>query len=391
MKEKNPAYIRRLLLAAYDAGKRHLPWRGETDPYRIWVSEVMLQQTRVETVIPYYRKWVERFPDIDALAEAEEDEVLRVWQGLGYYSRARRLHQGAQVVRERFGGSLPSTQAGLRELPGVGDYTAGAIASIAFGEVVPSVDGNARRVLSRLFDLPNPSLRELRGLAGKLVDPERPGDFNQALMELGALVCLPRSPRCEECPVGSECLALARGTVGERPGPKTRKAIPEVDVAVLVAVIRDDSGTPCVLVRKRPNVGLLAGMWEFPGVELEAGSALSRLQLTHRKNSRQGMAPNARPRARERAISLALELGLGAAEGTVGPSRLLHIDLPVVTHLFSHLKVRYWPFVIPTGSRAGARPGREVGRWVSLEELDHVPLPVAQRKIGESLMESMKS
>ncbi len=271
---RNAATVRRLLLAAYDAGKRSLPWRGETDPYRIWVSEVMLQQTRVETVIPYYGRWLERFPDIATLAAAEEDEVLRVWQGLGYYSRARRLHEGARVVRERHGGFLPSSSEELRNLPGVGHYTAGAVASIAFGEAVPAVDGNVRRVLSRLFDLPNPSSIQLRRLSATLVDPKRPGDFNQALMELGATVCKPKSPKCGICPVDEECRARVAGTVEDRPSRKPKKLAPEVDVAVAVAVVRDESGELQFLLRKRPVSGLLAGMWEFPGVAMEEAPAL---------------------------------------------------------------------------------------------------------------------
>ena len=371
--------LRRLLLSAYDAGNRKLPWRGETDPYRIWVSEVMLQQTRVETVIPYYGRWVERFPDIDTLAGAEEDEVLRVWQGLGYYSRARRLHQGARVVRERLGGSLPDSYEGLRGLPGVGDYTAGAVASIAFGEVVPAVDGNVRRVLSRLFDLPNPSSAELRGLAGKLVDPERPGDFNQALMELGAMVCLPRSPRCGECPVRSECLALVRGTVGGRPAAKPRKAVPEMDVAVVVAVTRDGSGEPDVLLRKRSPTGLLAGMWEFPGVEAGALPVGSEADGTRRRI------------ARERAMTLAEELGREQPGEAVGGLPSPDAELPMVTHVFSHLKARYWPFVFLMGPSAGTRSDSDAGRWAPLGKLDQVPLPVAQRKIAESLVESLST
>jgi A/G-specific adenine glycosylase len=345
--------VRRLLLDAYDAGKRDLPWRGETDPYRIWVSEVMLQQTRVDTVIPYYGRWLERFPDIEALATADEDDVLRVWQGLGYYSRARRLQAGARVVRERFGGSLPGNSEGLRDLPGVGDYTAGAVASIAFGEVVPAVDGNVRRVLARLFDLPDPSPGELRALAGELVDPERPGDFNQALMELGALVCGPRAPRCGDCPLGPVCLALERGTVEERPRRKSKKPVPEVDVAVAVAAARDESGELHFLLRKRPGTGLLAGMWEFPGVEVE------------------------------------WEAELADPGGLIqAPPEWAQVSkLEVVTHQFSHLKARYRPVLF---MMAGLdEPGGVFTdcRWVARRTLDEVPLPVAQGKIAAAALE----
>ena len=347
--------VRRLLLVAYDAGKRDFPWRGETDPYRIWVSEVMLQQTRVETVIPYYGRWLERFPDIETLAAAEEDEVLRVWQGLGYYSRARRLHEGARVVRERHGGSVPGSSEELRDLPGVGHYTAGAVASIAFGEAVPAVDGNVRRVLSRLFDLPNPSPIQLRRLSATLVDPKRPGDFNQALMELGALVCVPRSPRCGECPLRSVCLALEQETVDERPALKSKKKLREVDVAVVVAVARDDSGEIQFLLRKRPDTGLLAGMWEFPGVAMEGAPALEA--------------------ARRLATDLELEV------------RRDSVELEMITHLFSHLKVRYRPFLFVVEGWRG-QPAEPAGnRWVLEMDLDEVPLPVAQRKILQGAME----
>lgn len=343
--------IRRLLLAAYDVGKRTLPWRGETDPYRIWVSEIMLQQTRVDTVIPYYGRWLERFPDIETLAEAEEDEVLRVWQGLGYYSRARRLQEGARVVRETLGGVVPGNSEALRDLPGVGEYTAGAVASIAFGEVVPAVDGNVKRVLSRLFDLPAPTPGEYRTLATELVDPRRPGDFNQAMMELGALVCVPRSPCCEECPVASACLALERGTVAERPAAKPKKRVPEEDRAVLVAVAGDHTTGLQFLLRKRPATGLLAGMWEFPSGEVVVQGGL--------------------------------------------------VDLPVVTHVFSHLKVRYWPHLLRTSIQAEPvglvqsllreTPACErAPQWVPLEALDQIPIPVAQGKILKSAMAALK-
>jgi len=353
--------VRRLLLAAYDAGKRDLPWRGETDPYRIWVSEVMLQQTRVETVIPYYGRWLERFPDIETLAAAEEDEVLRVWQGLGYYSRARRLHEGARVVRERHGGSVPGSSEELRDLPGVGHYTAGAVASIAFGEAAPAVDGNVRRVLSRLFDLPDPSPIQLRRLSATLVDPKRPGDFNQALMELGALVCVPRSPRCGECPLRSVCLALKEGTVGERPALKSKKRLREVDVVVVVAVAvaRDDSGEIQFLLRKRPDTGLLAGMWEFPGVAMEEAPAL------------------------ESARRLATDLGLEVRNDSV--------EMEMITHLFSHLKVRYRPFLFVVEGWGGQLVEPAGNRWVLEMDLDEVPLSVAQGKILQGAMERFRS
>ncbi len=346
--EPDAATVRRRLLAAYDAGKRDLPWRKETDPYRIWVSEVMLQQTRVETVLPYYGRWVERFPTLDALAEAEEDEVLKLWEGLGYYTRAHRLHEGARVVRERYSGELPRNKEGLRELPGIGDYTAGAIASIAYGEVVPAVDGNVKRVLSRLFDLPSPSPSELKRIAGDLVDPDRPGDFNQALMELGALVCLPRAPRCPECPIQAQCLALARGTIPDRPARKAKKSVPEVDIVVLVALAEDPDGQRHLLLRKRPDSGLLAGMWEFPGVEAT------------------GRFPDA-------ARTLANDLGLYTGGSP--------IERAVVTHTFSHIRAHYRPFLLLTPQSSPTE-----GEWIAKGGLAALPLPVAQQKIAKAAL-----
>ena len=329
--------LRRLLLRAYDTGKRELPWRGEADPYRVWVSEVMLQQTRVETVIPYYEEWVKRFPDLESLAVAEEDEVLRAWQGLGYYSRARNLWNGAKVVREKLGGDLPGTASELRGLPGVGEYTAGAVASIAYGEVVPAVDGNVRRVLSRLFDLPDPRAGELRGIASTLVDPARPGDFNQALMEFGATVCTPRSPACGECLLDGVCQALLLGTVSERPVKKVRKPVPEVDVVVMVAVV---DAPFRFLLRKRPQEGLLAGMWEFPGVEVPwkgggGGDA--------------GLPSD----AGQHLLELETEWGLKV--------RGRPIPLSGVAHAFTHLKARYWSFLVEVEA-----PVKGSGLWATL-------------------------
>src|SRR5690606_15418045 len=231
--------LREDLLRFYDRHRRDLPWRGEEDPYRILVSEVMLQQTRVETVKEYYGPWLERFPDLEALAAADEGDVLKAWEGLGYYRRARNLRDAATVVQEEWGGRLPGTVEELRRLPGIGAYTAGAVASIAFGRTVPAVDGNVRRVLARLFDVAVPGAAWLRDTAGRLVDPERPGDWNQALMELGATVCVPRGPRCGRCPVAWACRAREAGTVDERPGPTARRP-PRVAIIAL-AVLRRPS------------------------------------------------------------------------------------------------------------------------------------------------------
>jgi A/G-specific adenine glycosylase len=267
--------LRSSLLAWYDRQRRALPWRGEPDPYRVWVSEVMLQQTQVTTVIPYYERFLRRFPRLADLAAASLDEVLKAWEGLGYYARARHLHAAARRVMADYGGQLPSSYASLRRLPGLGDYTAGALASIAFGERVPAVDGNVKRVLARLFAVSHPvnggtAARRLRAIAAELTPPDRPGDFNQALMELGATLCLPAAPRCLLCPIQAECAGLAQGIQESLPVKSPRRKLPYYDVTA--AVIRRDDG--CLLIAQRKPEAMLGGLWEFPGGKCQPGEML---------------------------------------------------------------------------------------------------------------------
>ena len=365
--------IRSRLLAWYDATKRDLPWRESGDPYRIWVSEVMLQQTRAETVIPYYERWMERFPTAVELAEASLEEVLLEWRGLGYYARARNLHRAANIVGRRFGGLLPRTEEGLRELPGIGEYTAAAIASIAFGLAVPAIDGNARRVFSRLFDLPAPTRGELRGLASELVDPGRPGDFNQAVMEFGALRCTPRSPVCGGCPLERLCLAKSRGTVERRPAPRRRARVREVELAVLAAIDREAR----VLVVRRPEEGLLGGMWEFPAAEVKGGVHRARRSRTIWRADSESWEGSVPPPPPERPVPR------GGRGGT----------LPKVVRLGDVTA----PLQPPEGdlctlSRGGGGwRGAGSRRWKRrcevgpLEDLEGVPLSVAQQRIGEGV------
>jgi A/G-specific adenine glycosylase len=266
------AALRRGLLAFYDRNARPLPWRGTRDPYAVLVSEVMLQQTQVKTVLRYYPAWMRRFPTLRSLAAADLADVLHAWQGLGYYSRARRLQEAARAVVERHGGRMPSSREELLELPGIGEYSAGAVSSIAFGQAEPLVDGNVVRVLTRLFGLRGdpgraPLKARLWKLARELVPNERPGDFNQALMELGATVCTPRTPRCAECPVARACIARERGLAARLPElPERRAATPVRAVAV---VLRDG---PRVLIRRLPaDAPRWAGLDTFPFVELRDG------------------------------------------------------------------------------------------------------------------------
>lgn len=261
------------LLLWYQSNARKLPWRGHPDPYAVWVSEIMLQQTRVETVIPYFMRWMEHFPNIHRLAEAPLQEVLSIWEGLGYYSRARNLHWAArQVVAQ--GGAIPSTSRELQKLPGIGRYTAGAIASIAFGENVAALDGNIRRVLARLFDIDIPARSpqgeaRLWALAEKHLPEGEAGNYNQALMDLGAVICTPRLPNCPQCPVADFCQAFQLGIQEQRPVNLPKQTIPHYQVA---AAVLQRGGR--YLITRRPLHGLLGGLWEFPGGKQEPAETL---------------------------------------------------------------------------------------------------------------------
>jgi A/G-specific adenine glycosylase len=248
--------------------QRQLPWRLNKDPYRVWVSEIMLQQTRVDTVIPYYERFMEWFPTLEDFAEADEERYLKAWEGLGYYSRVRNLHSAVKEVKENYGGVVPNTPEEIKKLKGVGPYTAGAILSIAYGVPEPAVDGNVMRVISRILeiydDIAKPATRKIFETAVReLIDPEHTSEFNQALMELGALICVPGKPACLLCPVREHCQAFDQGIQQELPVKTKAKKTKVVQLSALV--ITDDNGR--ILIRKRPETGLLAGLWEFPSYE----------------------------------------------------------------------------------------------------------------------------
>lgn len=345
----DPAAIRRLrapLLRWYRRHARELPWRRTADPYAIWVSEVMLQQTTVAAVVPYWERFLARFPDVPALARADEDEVLASWSGLGYYRRARALRLGAIAVMERYSGRVPSEPAELIALPGIGRYTAGAIASVAFARQVPIVDGNVRRVLSRLFATPDDGPRSgeafLWEIAGALVRGPDPGDLNQALMELGAIVCTRRAPKCPDCPVASRCRARALGI--QEDIPVLRRAAPPRVVCVAAAFISDRGRV--LLERKRPD-GPFKGEWDVPAVVVEPGS-----------DPRRALRASCAKRHR-------LELRIASAAATVKHA-ILRTKLEIV--------------LFPAHPR-GPVPRTRSLRWVDLERLDEVPHSGATRKI----------
>ena len=253
------------LLEWFRDNARKLPWRDDPTPYHVWLSEIMLQQTRVAAVLGYYQRFLEEAPDIAALAALPEDRLMKLWQGLGYYSRARNLQKAARVIVEEYGGVFPSGYAAVRALPGVGDYTAGAICSIALGQAAPAVDGNVLRVAARITgdegDISTPAMkRRVTAALTEAIPLDAPGDFNQALMELGATVCLPNgAPLCERCPVREFCAALAQGRIGELP-VKMPKKPRRVEERTVWLIFHGDA----VALRRRPGRGLLAGLWEFP-------------------------------------------------------------------------------------------------------------------------------
>ncbi|WJQ14514.1 A/G-specific adenine glycosylase [Geobacillus stearothermophilus] len=352
--ERFPAReFQRDLLDWFARERRDLPWRKDRDPYKVWVSEVMLQQTRVETVIPYFEKFMEQFPTLEALAEAEEDEVLKAWEGLGYYSRVRNLHAAVKEVKTRYGGKVPDDPDEFSRLKGVGPYTVGAVLSLAYGVPEPAVDGNVMRVLSRLFlvtdDIAKPSTRKrFEQIVREIMAYENPGAFNEALIELGALVCTPRRPSCLLCPVQAYCQAFAEGVAEELPVKTKKTAVKQVPLAV--AVLADDEGR--ILIRKRSNTGLLANLWEFPSCETDGADGKEKL------------------------------------EQMVGEQYGLQVELtePIVSfeHVFSHL---VWQLTVFPGRLISSESTKEPFRLVSEDELEAYAFPVSHQRVWREYKE----
>ncbi len=346
--------IRGHLLRWYRQHQRDLPWRGESRPYQVWISEVMLQQTQVVTVIAYYQNFLKQFPTLADLAAAPLADVLKAWEGLGYYARARNLHRAAGEILTRHEGRFPTTYAELRALPGFGEYTAGAVASIAFGEAVPAVDGNVRRVLARLFAIEGDvrqgaAARQLKQIAETLVDPTQPGEWTQTLMELGALVCLPRAPKCLLCPVNTLCRGRLLGLERELPHRPSKRPRPHFNVTA--AVIRRDD---YLLIAQRPVEGMLGGLWEFPGGKQEDGETLADCLR------------------REIKEELDLEIAVGQL-------------ITKVKHGYTHFKFTLHAFACQLLGGQPRALGAADWRWVTLEEIETFPFPRTDLKIIEAL------
>ena len=366
--EEKIVSFREKLLAWYDENKRDLPWRRSKNPYHIWVSEIMLQQTRVDTVIPYYERFLDWFPTVECLANAPEERLLKAWEGLGYYSRVRNMQAAAQQIMTDFGGQFPNTYEVISSLKGIGPYTAGAISSIAFNLPEPAVDGNVMRVLARLFevnhDIGIPSNRKIfQAMMEILIDPERPGDFNQALMDLGSDIEAPVNPRPEESPVKDFSAAYQNGTMDRYPikAPK-KKPIP---IYLTALVVKNTQGQ--FLLEKNESEKLLAGFWHFPLIEVDNFSQEEQFDLFHQVEENVNFGPSP-----EESFQQDYDLDVD----------WLDVCFETVKHIFSHRK---WHVQIVAGQVNDFHDfsDREV-RWLSPEEFKSYPLAKPQQKIWQA-------
>ena len=353
---KHDQGLRRRLLAWYDKTKRNLPWRNTKDPYSIWVSEIMLQQTQVKTVIPYYERWIKTLPTIERLANASEQKILKLCEGVGYYSRAKNLKKSAQIIYKEMNGKLPKTAKDLQNLPGIGRYTAGAISSIAFGLKAPVLDGNVKRVLSRLFCIKDngatsASENRLWEKAGDLLPVRRPGDFNQALMELGATICIPKSPICQQCPVQTICKAFLTNRVKAFPPSKKKGSSKKIEVSAGI-IIKNKK----VYIQQRAKDGLMGGLWEFPGGKRKKG-----------ESSEECLKREIKEELRADVISLN--------------------KVMTVKHTYTQFRVTLNVFNCKLKNKQIRPDGCEQWKWVSFSNLKKYPFPAANVKIVKYLTE----
>ncbi len=350
--------LRQSLLTWYTTAGRDLPWRRTRNPYPIWVSEIMLQQTQVKTVMPYYQRWLEQFPSIEQLATADLQQVLKVWEGLGYYSRARNLHRAAQKIVHEYGGVFPTTLEGVLALPGIGRTTAGGILSAAFNQPVAILDGNVKRVLTRLVALPVPptkATKQLWQISEAVLDRKHPREFNQALMDLGATVCTPKNLACDKCPWSAHCQAYSIGIQSQLPMRETASPLPHKTIGV--AVIWDEQRR--ILIDRRRPEGLLGGLWEFPGGKIEPGETIEECIK------------------REIQEELAIDIEVG--------DRLITID-----HAYSHFRVTLT--VHHCRHLSGVPQPLECDeiRWVTLQEIDQFPFPKANTQSIAALRQAVE-
>jgi len=354
MNKKEIQTFRKALIVWYQAKKRSLPWRNTKDPYRIWVSEVMLQQTQVATVVPYYHRFLQHFADLKSLARADSQAVLKVWEGLGYYARARNLHRAASIVLKEHRGVVPNNWAEFRRLPGVGDYIAAAVLSLAFGKSYPVVDGNVKRVLARLMMINDPvnkasTTKKFREIGNQLLEQKKPGTFNQAMMELGAVICKPQQPLCGNCPVQKKCRSNQAGEVLNYPIKLKKRPTPLYRIAVGV-VFKNGR----VLITRRKPSGLLGGLWEFPGGKIQKGESPEAACIREIKEE----------------VNLAIRVDW---------------HLSRVKHAYTHFKIVMDVFCCSYVSGRIALSGPVDHRWISLLRLDDFPFPKANHKFFDEL------
>jgi len=368
------------LLSWYDASMRDLPWRDHPDPYAVLISEFMLQQTTVPAVSPYFEKWIQRYPTVEALAEADIEEVLRQWEGLGYYARARNLHAAAGEIVSEYGSEIPSDPHDLKKLPGVGDYTAAAVASIAFGIRAPALDANNLRVWSRL--LVSSDKKRIARVFARVLPPERPGDFNQALMDLGSSVCTPKNPDCPACPLGPWCRAFRTDRVSEYPEKKNRPDTTRIEAAIGI-ITRHNK----VLVQRRPDTGLMAGLWEFPGGKLSRAQGQGRRAKRSRKVSR--LYDGATERLSENKL---LETPEMAVVREVREETGLRVQvcekLGIFNHSYTRFRVKLHVFIC---TRKDGTLNNPTARWVTLKELEGLAMPSVNRRIVKRLEERLNA
>ncbi len=345
------------LLVWFEKEKRQLPWRETQDPYRIWISEVMLQQTRVATVIPYYQRFLEIFPDVATLAKAKDGVLMKTWEGLGYYARARNLREAAKTIVKKYQGKLPTSRQELLLLKGFGAYTAASVASLAFGEDCAAVDGNVMRVLARVYAIESDirktaAKREFQRIADALVPQGRAGQFNEALMELGAIVCKPKNPLCAVCPIRCDCRAFAEGRMNELPRKSPKAEIPHHQIAI--GVVHKNGK---VLIALRPSEGLLGNLWEFPGGKLKRQESLEECCQ------------------RETLEEAGLEVEVGKR-------------FSLVEHSFTHFRITLHAFHCRyVRGNASPKSSQKI-RWVKITELDEYAFPKANKKVIEDLLRS---
>lgn len=334
-----------------------MPWRDCGDPYKTWISEIMLQQTRVDQATPYFNRFIERFPDVYSLADADQQEVLKVWEGLGYYSRARNMHHAAKTVVDEFEGNIPDTEKEILKLKGVGPYTASAVLSIAFSKPHAVVDGNVLRVLTRFLGIEDDirssrTKNTIQETADELLDTDRPGDFNQAVMELGATICTPTNPDCGKCPISSGCIAYSTLKTDSIPYKSPAKKRPHHQIGV--GIIRDEED---VLIALRPEDAMLGGMWEFPGGKQKEDEDIQQTVIRELKE----------------------ELGVDVAV----KKPFMKLD-----HAYSHFKITLHAYLCELKNGKPQPKTSQQLKWVSISKLDRYPFPKANRKLTEKLMKS---